>query len=374
MTGLSPQAPLGQSVPDLPAGAARTPHLIAADPIDAYARRQRRRLAILAGLLAIMAAGMLVDIATGPSGLSIGAVLRTLLDPAAAEPGIRVIVWEVRLPAALMAVLVGAALALAGAEMQTILNNPLASPFTLGVSSAASFGAALSIVLGLAIPGLPGNWNLPLFAFLFAFGSVLLLQALARLRGTGVETLVLFGIAMVFTFNALVALVQFVASQEALQQLVFWSMGSLARATWAKLGVLAAVLAVLVPLALRDSWQMTALRLGEDRARSFGIALGRLRFASLLRVSVLTGTSVAFVGTIGFIGLVAPHIARLLVGEDHRFYLPASVLTGAGLMSLASVGSKLIVPGTLLPVGIITSLIGIPFFVTLILSRRGNLG
>ncbi|MCB4771678.1 iron ABC transporter permease [Ancylobacter sp. Lp-2] len=374
MTGLSPQAPPGQSLPDLPAGAALAADLIAADPIDAYARRQRRRLAILAGLLAIMAAGMLVDIATGPSGLSIGAVLRTLLDPAAAEPGIRVIVWEVRLPAALMAVLVGAALALAGAEMQTILNNPLASPFTLGVSSAASFGAALSIVLGLAIPGLPGNWNLPLFAFLFAFGSVLLLQALARLRGTGVETLVLFGIAMVFTFNALVALIQFVASQEALQQLVFWSMGSLARATWAKLGVLAAVLAVLVPLALRDSWQMTALRLGEDRARSFGIALGRLRFASLLRVSVLTGTSVAFVGTIGFIGLVAPHIARLLVGEDHRFYLPASVLTGAGLMSLASVGSKLIVPGTLLPVGIITSLIGIPFFVVLILSRRGNLG
>ena len=374
MTELSPQAPPGQSLPQAPTGAALGSAALGdATALDAYARRQRRRLALLAGLLAIMAAGMLVDIATGPSGLSIGTVIHTLLDPAAADAGTRVIVWEVRLPAALMAVLVGAALALAGAEMQTILNNPLASPFTLGVSSAAAFGAALSIVLGLAIPGLPGNWNLPLFAFLLAFGSVLLLQALARMRGTGVETLVLFGIAMVFTFNALVALVQFIASQEALQQLVFWSMGSLARATWAKLGVLAVVLAIVMPFALRDSWRMTALRLGEDRARSFGIALGRLRFASLLRVSLLAGTCVAFVGTIGFIGLVAPHISRLLVGEDHRFHLPASALTGAGLMSLASVASKLIVPGTLLPVGIVTSLIGIPFFMALILSRRERL-
>lgn len=344
-----------------------------AAPIAHYNRLVRRRVALLAILAVVLTVAVLADIATGPSGLAPGDVLRTLLHPGEASAGIRVIVWDVRLPYALMAVLVGAALALAGAEMQTILNNPLASPFTLGVSSAAAFGASLAIVLGIALPGLPLSWNLPLFAFLFAFGSVLLLQSLTRLRGTGVETLVLFGIAMVFTFNALVALIQFIASQEALQQLVFWSMGSLSRATWGKLAVLAAVLAVVMPLSLRDAWRMTALRLGEDRARSFGIALGRLRFASLLRVSLLAATSVAFVGTIGFIGLVAPHVARLMVGEDHRFYLPASALTGAVLMSLASVASKLIGPGALIPVGIVTSLIGVPFFAALILSRRERL-
>ncbi len=342
--------------------------------LAAYARLVRRRLAILVALGALMALAVLADIATGPSNLPLGAVLGGLLDPAGLDVPTRVIVWDVRLPYAAMAVLVGAALSLAGAEMQTILNNPLASPFTLGVSSAAAFGAALALVLGVGLPGVPASWLVPGNAFLFAFGSVLLLQAMARLRGTGVETLVLFGIAMVFTFNALVAVVQFVASQEALQQLVFWTMGSLGRANWRNLGILAAVLALVLPFSLAASWRMTALRLGEDRARSFGIAVGRLRFAALARVSLLAATAVAFVGTIGFIGLVGPHIARLLVGEDHRFFLPASLLTGALVVSLASVASKLIVPGVLLPVGIVTSLIGVPFFLALILSRRERLG
>ena len=342
--------------------------------LAAYARLVRRRLAILVALGALMTLAVLADIATGPSNLPLGAVLGGLLDPAGLDVPTRVIVWDVRLPYAAMAVLVGAALSLAGAEMQTILNNPLASPFTLGVSSAAAFGAALALVLGVGLPGVPASWLVPGNAFLFAFGSVLLLQAMARLRGTGVETLVLFGIAMVFTFNALVAVVQFVASQEALQQLVFWTMGSLGRANWRNLGILAAVLALVLPFSLAASWRMTALRLGEDRARSFGIAVGRLRFAALARVSLLAATSVAFVGTIGFIGLVGPHIARLLVGEDHRFFLPASLLTGALVMSLASVASKLIVPGVLLPVGIVTALIGVPFFLALILSRRERLG
>ncbi|MBS7539008.1 FecCD family ABC transporter permease [Ancylobacter lacus] len=338
--------------------------------LAAYAALLRRRALLVAALALAVAAALVLDIATGPSSLKVSEVLRVLMDPAGAELPARVIVWQVRLPAALMAVLVGAALSLAGAEMQTILDNPLASPFTLGVSSAASFGAALALVLGLGVPGLPAEWFVPANAFVFAFASVLMLQALARLRGAGVETLVLFGIALVFTFNALVALVQFVASQEALQQLVFWSMGSLARASWGRLGLLALAVAVVLPFSLRASWKMTALRLGEDRARSFGIAVERLRFLSLLRVSLLAASAVAFVGTIGFIGLVGPHMARLLVGEDHRFLLPASVLTGALVMSLASVASKVLVPGALLPVGLVTALIGVPVFLGLILARR----
>ncbi|HSI40812.1 MAG TPA: iron ABC transporter permease [Xanthobacteraceae bacterium] len=339
-------------------------------PLLLYARLVRRRVVVLVLLGLAIGIGLTLDLMTGPSALAGGDVLRALLDPASVSVPIRVIVWEVRLPYALMALLVGAALSLAGAEMQTILNNPLASPFTLGVSSAAAFGAALALVLKVGVPGVPEHALLTANAFIFAFGSVLLLQALARLRGAGVETLVLFGIALVFAFNALVALVQFVASQEALQQLVFWSMGSLARATWDKLAVLALVLAVVLPFSLRASWRMTALRLGEERARSFGINVGRLRFLSLLRVSLLAATAVAFVGTIGFVGLVGPHMARLLVGEDHRFFLPASVLCGALVLSLASVAGKLLVPGTLIPVGIVTALVGVPLFLALILSRR----
>ncbi|PWR17871.1 iron ABC transporter permease [Zavarzinia compransoris] len=310
--------------------------------------------------------------ATGASALSLDDLLAGIAAPDSLSPRARVILFELRLPLALMAAVVGAALSLAGAEMQTILNNPLASPFTLGVSSAASLGAALALVLGISLPGIPADWIISANAFLFAFGSVLLLQGLTRIRGAGVETLVLLGIAMVFTFNALVALLQYVASQEALQQLVFWSMGSLGRADWNKLAVLSLVVAVVLPFSLRAASAMTALRLGEDRARSFGIDIGRLRFASMLRVSLLAATSVAFVGTIGFIGLVGPHVARLLIGEDHRFYLPASALAGALIMSLASVVAKILVPGTVMPVGIITSLVGLPVFLALILAGRGR--
>lgn len=325
-----------------------------------------RRAAIVAGLALVSAIALLFDVITGPSSLSAGTVLQGLIQPDALSASQAAIVWQVRLPYALMAVLVGAALSLAGAEMQTILNNALASPFTLGVSSAASFGASLAIVLGVGIPFLGGDWLVPMNAFLFAFGSVLLLQAMARLRGAGVETIVLFGIALVFAFNALIALVQFVSSQEALQQLVFWTMGSLSRATWSSVGVLAVVLVLCAPFSMRAASAMTALRLGEDRAQSFGVDVRRLRFFSMLRVSLLAGASVAFVGAIGFIGLVGPHIARLMLGEDHRFLLPASLLSGAALMSLASVASKLLVPGVLMPVGIVTAMIGVPVFLLLI--------
>lgn len=342
---------------------------IRADMTTAYRRAIRRRLLILLVMAVLGVVAFALDISTGPSALSLQHVWAGIFHPEQLTPPEVTIVRDVRLPYALMAVLVGASLSLAGAEMQTILNNPLASPFTLGVSSAASFGAALAIVLGLSLPFVPADWMLPLNAFLCAFGSVLLLEALARSRAAGVEGVVLFGIALVFTFNALVALIQFVASQEALSQLVFWSMGSLGRATWGSLGVLGVVVAIVLPFSLRAAHAMTALRLGEDRARSFGIDVRRLRFFSLLRISALAATSVAFVGTIGFIGLVGPHIARLLLGEDHRFLLPASMLTGALIMSLASVASKILVPGVLLPVGIVTSMIGVPVFLALILRK-----
>ncbi|MEO9340833.1 iron ABC transporter permease [Mesorhizobium sp. SB112] len=341
--------------------------------LAAYKQQTLRRIVVVAGLVAVLIASFLVDLATGPSSLGIADTARAILSPGAADRSTLVIVWDVRMPAAIMAVLVGVALSLAGAEMQTILNNPLASPFTLGVSSAASLGAALAIVLGIGIPDVSTNWLVTGNAFLFAFGSVLLLQSLTRLRGAGPDSLVMFGIALVFTFNALVALIQFVASADALQQLVFWGMGSLGRANWESIAILGLVILLTLPFSFRASWKLTALRLGEDRARSFGVDVARLRFFSLFRISLLAATSVAFVGTIGFIGLVGPHIARLLIGEDHRFFLPASALTGAVVMSLADVASKSIAPGVIVPIGIVTSLVGLPVFFALIFRRRERL-
>ena len=149
---------------------------------------------------------------------------------------------------------------------------------------------------------------------------------------------------------------QYLASADAVQQIVFWSMGSLARATWAHVGLVAAVLAACLPLSLRRAWAMTALRAGEDHARAIGIGVEGLRLATLTRVSVLAAAAVAFVGTIGFVGLVAPHVARMLLGEDHRFLLPGAALAGGLMLSLASLASKTLAPGTLLPVGIVTAI------------------
>lgn len=332
-----------------------------------------RRRAILLGLMALVAVmGFVLDLITGPAEIPAAAVLQGLFDAEALAPTRRFIVFDVRLPAALTAILVGAALSLAGAEMQTVLNNPLASPFTLGVSAAATLGAALAIAVGFSLPFVGDAWAVSANAFAFALASVFLLQALARLRGSGPETLVLFGIALVFAFNALVGLIQFISSQEALQQLVFWSLGSLDRANWSTVQLLAVAVAGTFPFSWAARWRMTALGMGDERARSFGVAVRRLRFMALLRVSFLAAAAVAAVGTIGFVGLVGPHIGRLLVGDDHRFLLPASLLAGAIVLSFASTLSKVAVPGAVLPVGIVTSLLGVPAFLALIVGRRAG--
>ncbi|XYD12520.1 iron ABC transporter permease (plasmid) [Methylobacterium sp. NMS12] len=338
------------------------------DPAAAYAQTLRRRAVWLA--LAILCVGLafLLDVATGPAMLPPGHVLRALLDPAGVTPAEAAIVRAVRLPPAVTALLVGAALSLAGTEMQTVLDNPLASPFTLGLASAAAFGAALCIVAGMGLPYLPQAWVVPAYAFAFALAAALLLQGLSRFRG-GRDSVVLFGIALFFSFNALVALLQFAATEQALQQLVFWTMGSLGRTDWAQISALAAILSIIVPLSQRSAADLTALRFGHERARTFGIDVSRLHLAAMVRISVLTAAAVAFVGTIGFVGLVGPHLARLLAGEDHRFLLPTSLCTGALLLSLASTASKLLVPGTMLPIGIVTALIGVPFFMILIARR-----
>ncbi|MFT4149258.1 MAG: iron ABC transporter permease [Paracoccaceae bacterium] len=335
-----------------------------------YRRRNRRRALVLAGLGLLALVALVTDLVTGPAGLPLEETLRALTGAEVAK-STQVIVWDVRLPVAVMALLVGAALALAGAEMQTVLENPLAEPFTLGVSSAAALGAASAIVLGISLPMLPPVWTISGNAFVFALGVLALLQVLGRLRGEGPQTLILLGIALNFTCGALLSLLQFVASADALQQLVFWTMGSLASARWPGIALLAILLAATFPFAIRASWKLTALRLGGDQAMSFGVNVASLRRWAMIRVGLLAAGAVSMVGVVGFVGLAGPHIARMLVGEDHRFFLPASVLTGAVLMAAASTLSKTVVPGVLLPVGLVTSLIGLPIFFSLILRGRG---
>lgn len=332
---------------------------------------QTRRRYLMLGLMALgLLASFVVDVATGPGDYSLATVVEVLTDPYAQGARLKVIVWDYRLPVALTALIVGGLLAAAGAQMQTILNNPLAEPFTLGVSAAASFGASLAIVLGFSVIPAIGGLIVTLNAFVFALATCGFILLATRLKGVGSETMILFGIAIFFTFSALLSLMQYMASEDQISRIVFWMMGSLGRASWEKIGLGALLLAVALPFGLMRTWQMTALRMGETTAASMGVDVARLRIEMLISVSLMAATAVAFVGTVGFIGLVGPHIARMLVGEDQRFFLPLSAMVGALVMSLTSIISKSITPGVIYPIGIITALIGVPVFVSIILSTR----
>jgi len=340
--------------------------------VEAQRKSEKRRGMILTSFGALLAASFILDIMTGPSMIDASSVIYALLEwvglPFQVDASTQVIVSNLRLPIALMAIFVGGSLGMGGAEMQTLLNNSMASPYTLGMAAAAGFGAALMLYTGSL--GIDSNLAVPIGAFVFCMISACFLFALASVRHIGSGQLILAGIALLFLFQSLLSLVQFVSSPELSQQILFWLFGSLSKATWTNLAITAAVVMASLFLLLQDSWKLTALKLGEERAKSLGVNIVKLRLKTLLIVAVMTATVTSFVGIIGFIGIVSPNIAKILVGEDQRFFLPLSFLIGAFLLSTASVLSKVIVPGALFPIGIVTAIIGVPFFFWLIIARR----
>ncbi|SDG76725.1 iron complex transport system permease protein [Vibrio xiamenensis] len=350
-----------------------SPSTILLQAIEQQRKSERRRLMVISGFGAILLVSFVLDIMTGPSMLDASKVINALLEfiglPFQVDRSTHVIVTNLRLPIALMAIIVGGSLGVGGAEMQTLLNNPMASPYTLGMAAAAGFGAAITLYVGSL--GMNGMYAVPIGAFLCCMLSACFLFALASMRHISSGQLILAGIALLFLFQSLLSLVQFISSPELSQQILFWLFGSLSKATWTNLAITAVVVIGGFLLLLQDSWKLTALRMGEERAKSVGVNVTKLRLKTLFIVAVMTATVTSFVGIIGFIGIVAPNIAKILVGEDQRFFLPLSFLIGAFLLSAASVLSKSIVPGALFPIGIVTAIIGVPFFFWLIIARRG---
>ncbi|MBB5041528.1 FecCD family ABC transporter permease [Shinella fusca] len=338
-----------------------------------YRRVSARRAAAILTAALVLAVLMMLDLTTGPSGMPLADVLHGLADgPRGADRSIATILWQLRMPQTLMGALVGGCLGLAGLQMQTILGNPLASPFTLGFSAAAGFGAALAIMYGGLVP-LPSYLVIPASAFAMTLVACGLIYLVARLRSASPEILVLGGIAVLFFFQSVQSLLQFLASPEVLQQIVFWLFGSLLKSTWTSVAVTGAIFLASLPFVLRDTWALTTLRLGDANAVSLGLSVDAVRRRTFLIVALLTAAAVSFVGTIGFVGLIAPHAARALVGEDHRFALPLSALTGAIILIGASVFGKFISPGAAIPVGIITAVAGVPMLFAII-ARRGRNG
>ena len=346
-----------------------TPHVTADTLVADHRALVVRRLLIIGVLIFCALVAFIVSTVVGPVNISVGDVIVGIFRPETLDRQSYTVIWKLRLPMSVMALLVGMALSVAGAQMQTILGTPLAEPFTLGLSAAAAFGGASSIDFGLIF--LPNaQLNIALIAWFAAMTASLVIVLASLFRGASAETMILLGIGLVFLFQALLALIQYKASTEALQQIVFWILGSLTRATWIGNGILAVVLVCCLPIFMGLSWQLTALRLGDARARAMGVNVTRLRVIVLIVVSLLAATSVAFSGIIGFVGLVGPHVARMLVGEDQRYFIPASLASGALMMSTAHAVSLIITPGLAIPIGIVTSLVGVPFFIFIIMTRK----
>jgi iron complex transport system permease protein len=344
------------------------------DISQGYRRAIGRRTLILLALVGAGLAAMVADLVVGAGTLTLPQVLAGLISPSTVDPTTRVVLWDIRAPVTFVAALTGISLALSGSLMQTVLNNQLAEPFTLGISSAAGFGAALAIVFQASIAGaaswLPPDLFVAANAFVFSLLTVIIIGVLARRSGMGIETVTLLGIAVHFIFSALLAFVQYVADPDQLQTLVFWMLGSLLRATWTKVAINAGILVLVLPILLSQAWSLTALRGFSGQAVVLGIRVERLRFAMLLAAALLAGSATATIGIVGFVGLVAPHMARMLVGEDQRLSLPVTAACGMLVLTLSSLVSKLILPGVVLPIGMVTALLGIPFFLAQILRNR----
>ncbi|MBQ7405547.1 MAG: iron ABC transporter permease [Candidatus Methanomethylophilaceae archaeon] len=335
-----------------------------------YDELQQKRLLLVTVGLVLCATLFVIDISVGSSGMGFIDVLRTLFFPERSTDMEVLIIHNLRLPPTLMAIVVGAALGLAGSAMQTILDNPMAEPYTLGISSASGFGAALCIITGLTLTAL-GAMAVPLFAFIFSMVACIVIYTVARFRSSDKSTILLTGIAVFFTFQALLSTSQLLANGNQLSEIMFWMFGSMTRVEMDQITLVIVVLVISTFILLRNAWKFTAMRLGDSHAMSLGVDITKIRRSTLIVVSVLTSVAVCFVGTIGFIGLIAPHISRFLVGEDHRYFMPMSMIVGAIILSLANMMSKIVADPMVFPIGILTSLIGIPFFFYLVITRRG---
>lgn len=293
------------------------------------------------------------------------------------------IIWNIRIPRILAAVIAGAGLSVAGLVMQTTLNNPMASPSTLGVSNAAVFGANLSIIAFAGGFLATGNnlsnyavganpYATSLMAFLFSTISIFLILGLCTLRSFSPNVVVLAGMAMGAVWTAATTILQFYATDVGISAAVVWNFGDLGRATYRTDAIMAAAVVGGILLFSLLSWQLNALLSGEATAKTMGVAVERVRFVVLLAGSVITAVCVSFLGVIGFVGIICPHVTKRLLGQDHRITIPVSALGGSLLLLLADTLSRSMGQGSALPVGAITSLLGAPFFMAIIFSRKEN--
>ena len=344
-------------------------------------KQNRRNAVVLAAMLAAVIAAGIACLFVGSSDMSFREAMDALLGGGTHAQSR--IIWKIRVPRVLAAVIAGCGLSVSGLVMQTVLNNSMASPSTLGVSNAAVFGANLSIIVfaggflstGNNIQSFDVGAN-PYATSLLAFGfsalSILRILGLCTVRSFSPNLVVLSGMAIGSVWTAATTVLQFYATDVGLSAAVVWSFGDLGRATYRTDAIMAAVVLAGVVFFTAMAWKYNALLSGEATAKTMGVNVELLRFASLMLASVITAACVSFLGVIGFVGIICPHVVKKCLGHDHRVTVPASCLTGSLLLVLADTLSRSLGSGSALPVGAITSLLGAPFFIAIIFGRKEN--
>ena len=320
-----------------------------------------------------LAASACVIITLGQVKISVADVYATLIDKI--SPGafavsslMQLVIWRIRMPMITGAILCGAGLGVCGCAMQTVLKNPLASPFTLGISSGARLGISIAAVMNFSI--LNGPYFLVSNAFVCALLCSGLIILLSYFKGASSETLVLAGVAMTYLFQALNELLNYFATEEQRTVMSLWGMGTLSNLNWRSIGFIAVIFIVCLPLLYWKAWDFNLMTVGDDCAKSMGVNANSIRIYVMVISSLLVATIVAFIGVIGFIGLVAPHIARMILGSDHRYLLPASGGLGAALLLITNAIAMNLLKSVVLPAGTVMSIISVPFFLYLILRRK----
>ena len=330
-------------------------------------------------LVAVLIILSLICLSVGPSNMTIRDSFQALLHKSSNINNR--IIWNIRIPRVLAAIFAGAGLAVSGLIMQTCLDNPMASPSTLGVSNAAVFGANLSIIAfaggflstgnNLSQYSVGANpFAVSLMAFLFSVLSIMLVLGLCRVRAFSPNVVVLAGIAMGSVWTAATTILQFYATDVGLSAAVIWNFGDLGRATYKTDFIMGAVVLAGIILFSLLSWKYNALLSGDAAASSMGVNVKLIRFFSMLYASVITAVCVSFLGIIGFVGIICPHVVKRLIGQDHRIVTISTALSGSLLLVVADTVSRSIGNGSALPVGAITSLLGAPFFIAIIFGKR----
>lgn len=333
-------------------------------------------LLALSGILAFIA---VASITVGPMNISFSDSLRSLTGAGSdLAPHIQLVINEIRLPRTILCMFIGAILAICGVVMQGLFRNPLAEPGIIGVSAGAALGGAFAIVVfadfSQNYPTLMNLAALPFFAFLGGAITTVLVYWLGTNKfGTSVTIMLLAGVAISALSGAAIGFMNFIADDQMLRDLTLWSMGSLAGANWSGIDLAAVTLIVLMFWFQRKAMSLNALLLGESEAKHLGVPVQKLKRQLILLSAVGVGITVSICGAIGFIGLVIPHLGRMLAGPDHRTLLPISALMGALLLTAADMFARVVVAPAELPVGIVTALIGAPFFIYLLFQQKGKI-